>query len=372
MRIGLNATCFNDRPSGANQRFSGIYGTLIRRRPDIEFVIYEPADCSVARWFDGAPNVLTRRTPITSTGRIARRLRAPAYWRSAFARDRLDLFETFHLPLIKSPDCPTLLTVHDIRQVLPGVPWPKRVLYGAVLNRSLRRADHVVTVSDTMKQEIRALQPKAAVTTIYNGIDIEAFGGVAEADAAETGRRFGLPPGFVLAVGHLEARKNYDGLIRAVRQLRDSGRPISLAIVGNDGGEGPRIRAEIGRLGLSEHVAILQGVSDKELTELYAWSGLVVFPSRYEGFGIPILEAMAARRPLALSDIPVFRELTEGQGAYFPPDDSAAMAAVIEGILSSPVEQERLVGYGDRRVRAFSFSNLAAQVEQVYRSLLRR
>ena len=72
MRIGLNATCFNDRPSGANQRFLGIYGALVRRRPDIEFVVYEPADQRIADWFGGAPNVVARPTPIPSVGRFAR------------------------------------------------------------------------------------------------------------------------------------------------------------------------------------------------------------------------------------------------------------------------------------------------------------
>ena len=67
MRIGLNATAFNDRPSGARQRFVGIYGALIRQRPDWEFIIYEPTDCRVTEWFDGAPNVVARSTPIASS-----------------------------------------------------------------------------------------------------------------------------------------------------------------------------------------------------------------------------------------------------------------------------------------------------------------
>jgi glycosyltransferase involved in cell wall biosynthesis len=366
MRVGLNATCFNERPSGAKQRFTGIYRALIERCRDTEFVIYEPRDCRVGDWFAGAPNVSVRRTPLPSSGRFRRAFGSLAYWRWALSRDRLDLFETFHLPLVRAPNCPTILTVHDARPVRREVPLVKRMLYGQVLRQALRRADHVITVSETMKQEIARLEPSATVTTIYNGIDPEPFRGNPEALHAS----HRLPPEFILAVGHLEARKNYVRLIEAVGELRRAGKAISLVIVGNDGGERAEIRRETVRLGLTDHVRILEGVSDLELQALYALCTLVAFPSFYEGFGIPVLEAMAARRPLVLSDTPVFRELTESQGAYFPPEDSGAIAAALARVLDSPLRQQELVAYGVERIRAFEFAKLAGEVEQLYRTML--
>jgi glycosyltransferase involved in cell wall biosynthesis len=366
MRVGLNATCFNERPSGAKQRFTGIYGALVERCRDVEFVIYEPRDCRVGEWFAGAPNVSVRRTPLPSSGRFRRAFGGLAYWRWALSCDRLDLFETFHLPLVKAPDCPTILTVHDARPVRREVPLVKRLLYGRVLRQALRRADHVITVSETMKREIAAIEPSAAVITIYNGIDPKPFA-AADGNAEAMRARHRLPAEFILAVGHLEGRKNYVRLIQAVAELRATGRAISLVIVGNDGGARTEVRAETARLGLADQVTILEGVSDQELQSLYASCTLVAFPSFYEGFGIPVLEAMAARRPLVLSDTPVFRELTEDRGAYFPPDDSGAIAAAIAAILDSPRRQQELVTYGVERIRAFEFARLAGQVEQLYR-----
>jgi len=366
MRVGLNATCFNERPSGAKRRFTGIYRALVERCPDIEFVVYEPRDCRVGDWFAGAPNVSVRRTPLPSSGRFRRAFGGLAYWRWALSRDRLDLFETFHLPLVRAPDCPTILTVHDARPVRREVPLVKRMLYGRVLRQALRRADHVITVSETMKQEIAAIEPSAMVTTIYNGIDPAPF--VAANGNAEALRaKYHLPPEFILAVGHLEARKNYVRLIQAVAELRRAGKKISLVIVGNDGGARAEIRAETLRLGLADQVTILEGVSDQELQSLYALCTLVAFPSFYEGFGIPLLEAMAARRPLVLSDTPVFRELTEGRGVYFPPDDSGAIAAALARVLDSQQRRQELVAYGVERIRAFEFARLAGEVEQLYR-----
>ena len=370
MRIGLNATCFNDRPSGARQRFIGLYGELIRTRRDIEFFLYEPSDCNVASWFGDAPNLIVRRTPIASCGRVQRILRGAGYWRRALAEDRLSIFETFHLPLVRAPNCPTILTVHDARPVLKEVPLIKRLLYGWVFRRALRRADHVVAVSDATKDEIGAIEAAATVTTIYNGIDVGRFESVGRLEAKAICARLGLPREFLLTVGHLEARKNYPQLLAAIAALRDCGEALSLVIVGNDGGDRAAIEAGITRHRLRDRVRVLSGVSDAELAALYVSCRLVVFPSYYEGFGIPVLEAMAARRPLVLSDIPVFRELTEGRGAYFPPDDSHAMAEALAGMLSDRRQQREWVAYGAARVRDFAFLNLAARLGQLYRLLV--
>ena len=85
MRVGLNATCLNDRPSGARQRFLGIYGALFRRLPDVEFVIYEPNDCRLTKWFEGLSNVTARVTPVPSMGRLGKFKAGISYWRQAFA-----------------------------------------------------------------------------------------------------------------------------------------------------------------------------------------------------------------------------------------------------------------------------------------------
>src|SRR5260370_14285993 len=121
---------------------------------------------------------------------------------------------------------------------------------------------------------------------------------------------------------------------------------------------------------LSGCIKVLTNVSDFDVPCIYELCTLFVFPSWYEGFGRPILEAMAARRVMVLSDIPVFREITENKGIYFPPENVEAMALAIEKVLNSESERARLVTYGDRRVMAFTFASVAGQVECLYRSLI--
>ena len=201
------------------------------------------------------------------------------------------------------------MTVHDIRSVSTETPYLKRLFYTPVMTRALRGADHIITVSHAMKAQILEIAPEARITPIYNGIDPKRWE-MAPGAAASARDALGIPPEFLLSVGHLESRKNYVRLVEAVAALRAAGRALPLVIVGNDAGEGPAVAAEIRRLRLEGEVRILSGLDDETLTALYAEASLVVFPSRYEGFGIPVLEAMAAGCPLLLSDIAVFRGMT--------------------------------------------------------------
>ena len=370
LKIGLNATCFNDRPSGAKQRFIGVYGELVKRLPDAEFVIYEPADCRVGAWFDGAPNVTFRSTPIPSDGRARKFVSGLRYWHTAFSREGFDIFEGLNLPLFKAPTGRTLLTIHDIRGMRGGSGILERVAYKVFFERSLKAADHVITVSEAMKREILGFLPGVPVSVIYNGLDALGFDTVSEIDQQVFRRKYALPDDFILSIGHLEQRKNYLRMVDAVALLRDRGRSCSLLIIGNDSGERKVIEDRVKTVNISGQVKILSGLSDLEIRCAYKLCALFVFPSSYEGFGIPILEAMAAGRPMVLSDIAVFHEITEDRGVYFPYDDTEAMAFAIEKVLSSGRERARQIEYGNERVQAFSFQSLAAQVEGLYRSLM--
>ncbi len=369
MKIGLNATCFNDRPSGARQRFVGIYGELVRRLPDAEFVVYEPEDCRVGAWFKGAPNVFARRTPLPSEGRTWKLLNGLRYWRSALQNERFDLFEIFSLPVAKSPTGRNLLTIHDLRILHDRRASLRHVAYKAFIGKHLRSAEHVIAVSESVKKEILDFFPGTRISVIYNGLDTREFDHVCEADLRVFENKHRLPKNYALAVGHFEKRKNYLRLVDAFAQLRDRGRILPLVIIGNDNGEWKRVEEKIEAAKLRNSVTTLSGLSDLEVRCAYKLCSLFVFPSSYEGFGIPILEAMAAHRPIVLSDLSVFREITEDKGIYFPHDNIEAMAFAIEKVLFSSSETARLVEYGKGRIEAFSFKNSAAQLEILYNSL---
>ncbi|MEZ5503148.1 MAG: glycosyltransferase family 1 protein [Halioglobus sp.] len=370
MKIGFNATCINSRPSGARQRFVGLYGELMARLPDAEFLVYDPTDFPVSAQFAGAANVAGRRTPIPSMGRARKLLAGLRYWPAELTRERPDIYEVFSLPVVTSPTGLTVVTVHDIRGLQPASGLTERAVYKVYLARSLCRADHIITVSEAMKRELTGLCPGIPVSVIHNGIDPHSYRAVTDAELALVRDRYRLPREFVLAVGHFEARKNYLRLIDAMALLRDRGRVCPLVIVGNDSGLRRQVSARARSRGLGNDVILLGGLTDQEVRCIYRLCHLFVFPSAYEGFGIPALESMAAGKPMALSDIPPFREITQDTGVYFPHDNVELMANAIENVLDSNSERDRQVAYGNQRVQAFSFHSLGAQLEGLYRSLL--
>jgi glycosyltransferase involved in cell wall biosynthesis len=370
LKVALNATCFNDRPSGAKQRFLGIYRNLAIRMPWVQFVIFEPADCHMESWFSDISNIQTRRTPIPSEGRFGKLLHASRFWSQALAHERFSLFEGFHLPLPKAQAGKTVLTVHDIRSSHADSSWLGRIAFSHAFGRALQNADLVVTVSEAMKKEIQRHCDDTPIYVIPNGLETIYSKRPTDSVTQAFRRKFDLAETFILAVGHLERRKNYLKLIDAIAYLRSGGLLSHLVIIGNDSGERALLEARIAEHKLNDQIVILSGLSDVEVRCAYELCSLFVFPSTYEGFGIPILEAMAADRPIALADIPVFCEITEGRSAYFSPEDPQEMARTIERVLRSSHEQARLIKYGQERVRSYTYENIGAQYEQLYLSLL--
>jgi glycosyltransferase involved in cell wall biosynthesis len=220
-----------------------------------------------------------------------------------------------------------------------------------------------------MRQEILALNEDVPVSVIYNGLDPAPFRELDSDDTVAFQVRHRLPSRFLLAVGHFELRKNYLRLVEAMALLRKRGFDCPLVIVGNDNGERSNVERRITELDMNDRVHVLTGLSDFDVRCAYASCSLFIFPSSYEGFGIPILEAMAARRPLALSDLAVFREVSGGAAIFFQYDDIEAMADAIQRGLTSEEERRRCVQQGEARVVDFGFPALADQLATLYRSV---
>ena len=236
-------------------------------------------------------------------------------------------------------DARTHVTVHDLAWFHPeaATPKPLAAFLGPVVERSVRSAATVFTVSHTIRAEIvdRYRIPADRVIVAQNAA-AEHFH-LAERLSDDTLATLGIRRPFLLSVGTIEPRKNVGALFDALTLLPAT---MQLAVVGRPGWNSDSILARVGELGLTGRVVRLGQFPDDSLPRLMASAAAVVYPSRYEGFGLPVLESMATGAPVAASDLPVFREIGGEVIEYFDPERAEDLAAAIERAIGSHDDRE--------------------------------
>ena len=285
----------------------------------------------------------------------------------------IDIFHSpdFTLPPVRR-STRTLLTVHDLSFIRdPGSAAPGLLHYlNTVVPRSVARADHILAVSQATRDDLVELYhtPSEKISVLYNGVS-EAFQPVADAVALEAVRaRYGLGPGpFILAVGTLQPRKNYTRLIQAFAQLRQ--RDVNLVIAGGKGWLFDSIFAEVERLGLRGRVLFPGFVADADLPALYSAARVFAYPSLYEGFGIPLLEAMACGAPVVTSTASSMPEVTGEAALLVPPADVEALAAALDRALTDEPLRADLIAKGYQRAREFRWEKSVQQLLEIYRTV---
>ncbi|MEE8138814.1 MAG: glycosyltransferase family 1 protein [Thermoanaerobaculia bacterium] len=255
-------------------------------------------------------------------------------------------------------------TIHDLG--LRKVPWTLRretlQELTTKLEHSLFEASHLISVSGAVRDELaryRYARPER-VTVVYHGP-----GQLAAVEP--TGLPEGTPPAYALHVGTLEPRKNVLTLLEAWRQLRRGlpGAP-TLVLCGRFGWKSQAIQRAVRLAEREGWLRHLGYVSEGELASLYRQATLVVFPSLYEGFGLPALEAQWAGAPLVCSDLPVLREVAGDAALYAPPDRPDLLAESFRRVLSEPALRQQLVERGRARIESFSWASAARRTAAVW------
>ena len=362
MKIGINATSLNDRPSGAKNRFIGIYNDLFKQMHIHNFVIYQSRDCDVASWFKGFENVSFKTVPCKSTSRVSRFLAHYTFWRGELKSAKFDLLESLHQPIIKNTfsSGATISTIYDVRGAREGS-WIKRLFYSLIIKSTLRNSDAIITISKTIRDEILSIKKHKNIKVVGCGI----MSAVAPIDeASEVFLKFSKLE-FILSVGHLEDRKNYHSLIHAFSELTKEMPTKHLVIVGNDNGEKTKLKNLVNSLKLNSKITMLENLTDQDLGIMYNLSQGVIFPSLYEGFGIPILETMIHQKPLILSNINVFHEITQSHAIFFNPLSVPEIAECIKMVFMHPDKFLSNIEHGKERAKDFSFDRLAKDTKQI-------
>ena len=318
----------------------------------------------------------------------ARRLPLNNRWLTAgWQRLRLPVpIETFSGPLdlLHAPDfvapparrARRIITVHDLTfLVVPEYAHPDlRAYLDTAVPRNVRGADHIFADSQATKDDLQRLLdvPEERISVVYVAAEarFRPYSDAERAAARVALTTLGLPDGpYLLMVGTIEPRKNHIGALRAFADIHRRGAPHRLVIAGKRGWLDEPIFAEYTALGLGDSVVFLDYTPDRHLPDLYACADLLLAPSFYEGFGIPVLEAMGAGLPAIISDRPSLPEIAGGAARLVPPDEPQALANAIWSLLHDEAGRAALRARGFARVRDFAPAAIATDVLARYRAI---
>lgn len=288
---------------------------------------------------------------------------------------QLDLFHSpdFVLPPV-SGGIPTLLTVHDLSFIhFPDTFPPALVAYlNKVVPWSISRATHVLADSISTKADLQSCWdvPEEKITVLYSGVS-SAYRPVEDTAVLDEVRRtyaVGDAP-YVLSVGTIQPRKNYQMLIRAFAAVAENN-PHTLAIAGGKGWMEEEMMAEASRQGIGDRVHFLGFVADEHLPALYSGADLFAFPSIYEGFGLPVLEAMACGVPAIISDNSSLPEVGGEAALQLPSEAEADWGAAMNALLNDDNRRAEMIAAGFLQAGRFSWQQAAQELLQIYGALL--
>jgi glycosyltransferase involved in cell wall biosynthesis len=365
LRIGVEATAYNRFRTGIARYLDCMISEMMSLDPATEFVFYAPrhADISLA---NGRWRLREGSGSLSAISNLWVQAQVPKW----IADDRLDVFwgQNHMLPLRLRGPCFRLLTVHDVAPfACPSTLKLRSMLTRRFFSiRACRAADVVVADSDaTARSLVRVLGVnQAKVKRVYLGVD-ERFRPVPLPTAQEVAMgKYRLPADYLLTVGTIEPRKDHVVLLRALGLIPDAPR---LAIVGRVGWKSAGIMEQIVVMEKMGRVSHLDQVDDCDLPSLYSAAKALVFPSSYEGFGLPVLEAMACGCPVLCSWSSSLPEVGGAAVRYFRTGDSGDLARNLLILLRDEEQMSAMSAAGLVQAKRFSFRRAAEEILRIIR-----
>ncbi|MDX1630533.1 MAG: glycosyltransferase family 1 protein [Thermoanaerobaculia bacterium] len=287
-----------------------------------------------------------------------------------------DLYHATHYVLPAVVPCRAVVTIHDIIHLLYPEFLPNRLAFfyaQAMIRRSLSRGDRVITVSrNTRKDLLRFFEvEEEKIQVVYNGVEEQFHRILAPEDLERWAQQLELPNPYLLFVGNPKPHKNLDVVLQAYAKAREiEGFDAPLVCVGGKSEANLKIRQRAETLGISEKLKMLGHVASEALPAIYQGASLFLYPTLYEGFGLPVVEAMASGTPVITSNTSALQEIGEGYAELVDPLDVDAMGRAVARLMGDPERREALRERGMKRARDFSWGRTARETLEIYRDVL--
>jgi len=366
VRIAIDGRKLHDYGIGTYVR--NLLRQLARQGGTNEYVVFcRPIDC------DAIEELGPRLRAVVETAgaySIAEQFALPM----ALRREGAELFHAPHYVLPPLTPCRSVVTIHDcihlrFPQYLPstlGYAYARGQMWTAT-----HRAARVITVSEASKRDILHYFhiPESRIEVIYNAIDDRFWQEPPADEVARVRERYRLTDPFVLYTGNIKPHKNLERLIEAFHLLRQNSPNLSnvqLLIIGDEISKYATLRRAVHRHKLHKHVRFFGFVPDQTLAALYRLADVFVFPSLYEGFGLPPLEAMASGTPVITSNVSSLPEVVGDAAIMIDPHDPKAIAEAMHRVLTDPGLRADLRARGLARAREFSWERSIKRVREIY------
>jgi glycosyltransferase involved in cell wall biosynthesis len=290
----------------------------------------------------------------------------------ALRRAGVRVFHAPHYVLPPLARCRSVVTIHDCIHLMFPEYLPNRLALGyarASLWLASRTSDRILTVSEASKRDILRFfdVPADKITVIYNGIDERFLKPPDDEEVRRTCERYQLESEFVLYAGNVKPHKNLERLIDAFHLVRQRGLDhLQLVIIGDEISRYAELRRAVHRYNLHKHVRFLGHLAEESLMALYRRASAFVFPSLYEGFGLPPLEAMASGAPVVTSNVSSLPEVVGDAAVLVDPRDAASIADGIYRVLDDSGLRADLRARGFVRAAEFSWERAVRQIRDIY------
>ena len=372
LRVGYEVASLPISRSGVSRYVEELLGGLLATRRDIDFQLlaHRPqSEFGVASRHALTPQ---REAPSFPVRLAWMQLILPAW----LARANLDVchFTNYHMPL--PCPVPAVVTFHDMSVYIEPERHPKKrlLVHRALLPLVARRADAIIAVSESTRTDIieRLRVPPQRVHVVYEAASA-AFRPVEDGASLDgIRRRYHVEGKFALYVGTIEPRKNLDRVVEALDQLRRQGAQVPLLLAGEMGWKNTALMSRIAERGMEDCVRFLGYVPDEDLPGLISLATAFVYPSVYEGFGLPILEAMSCGTPVVTSRGGATGEVAGDAALTIDPGDVDEMAEAIGSLFTDADLHQRLSDAGRRRAAEFSWTRAAEETARIYEMVAHR
>jgi glycosyltransferase involved in cell wall biosynthesis len=263
---------------------------------------------------------------------------------------------------------PAVITIHDLAFLrFPHLQTPESARYYGQVRRAVQSAEQIIAVSESTRRDLLELvqAPEERITVVHSAAGPE-YRPLDEDELEHARARLGLPSRFILFVGTIEPRKNLPVLLQAYAAM-DAERAAPLVVVGNRGWLFDEVFRTRDELGLGSRVLFVGGVPAEQLVYYYSCASCLVLPSLYEGFGLPVIEAMACGTPVVVSNVSSLPEVAGDAAIAVSPDDVQGFADAMTRLLADDDLRRKLSELGLQRAREFSWERAAVGTLAVYR-----